>query len=368
MKTFWAFLKKEFRHILRDRRTLLILFGLPIVQILLFGFALSNEVKNAPIVIVDEAKDAASQTLITQIDASKYFTIVGFLNKSSEIEPVFRKGQAKMAVVIPPNFAADLAHLHRAQVQLIADASDTNTATTLVNYASAIVLDFQKSMLNGAEMPYTIEIETRMLFNPQLNSAYGFVPGVITLVIMLLGAMMTSAAIVREKEFGNMEVLLVSPLKPFLVIVTKAIPYLLLSFLDVVIILILGVLVLKVPIEGSLGLLLAECSLFIFTSLCIGLFISTAVHTQQEAFFISSVGLMMPTIVFSGFLFPLENMPLILQGISHVVPARWFYIIVQSVMIKGLGFEDIWKESLVLALMAIVLLALSIKKFKIRLA
>jgi ABC-2 type transport system permease protein len=252
-------------------------------------------------------------------------------------------------------------------VQLVADASDTNTGATVVNYATSIVLDFQKQLIGDVELPYTIQPEIRMLYNPQLNSSYGFVPGVMTLVIMLLGAMMTSASIVREKEMGNMEVLLVSPLRPLLIIVTKAIPYLALSFINVLVILALGVFALKVPIVGSLPLLLAESLLFIFTSLCLGLLISTVAPTQQVAFFIAGVGLMMPTAIFGGFLFPLENMPLPLRTMANIFPAKWFYIIAQSVMIKGSGFGAIWKETLVLAIMAVVLLAISIRKFKIRL-
>lgn len=367
MRQFTAFVKKEFYHILRDRRTLLFMFGLPVVQILLFGFALSNEIKNAGIAILDHSKDDATQLLIDRMDASRYFTIVRNLHSDAEIEDVFRKGQAKMVVVFPPNFQDELLHTNSAQVQLVTDATDTNTATTIATYASAIIRDYQDELLENQKLPYTIKVETRMLYNPQLKSSFNFVPGVMAMVLMLLSALMTSVAIVREKEMGTMEILLVSPMKPLLVVLTKAIPYLVLSFVNVIIILLLSVFVLGMPINGSLTLLLLECLLFILTSLSLGLLISSATNSQQVAMFISLVGLMMPTIIFSGFMFPIENMPIPLQIISNVIPAKWFYIIVKSVMIKGLGLFAIWKETLILAGMTVFLMGISVARFKVRL-
>ncbi len=367
MKQFTAFVKKEFHHILRDRRTLLFMFGLPVVQILLFGFALSNEIKNASIAILDHSRDEATQLLIARMDASRYFTVVKNISSDAQIGEIFRKGEAKLVVVFPPNFRAALLHTKAAQVQLVADATDTNTATTISNYASAIIRDYQDELLDNQQLPYTIKVETRMLYNPQLKSAYNFVPGVMAMIMMLLSALMTSVAIVREKEMGTMEVLLVSPMKPLLVVLTKAIPYLLLSFVNVIIILLLSVFVLEMPINGSLILLLLECLLFILTSLSLGLLISSATNSQQIAMFISLVGLMLPTIIFSGFLFPIENMPIPLQVISNIIPAKWFYIIVKSVMIKGLGIGVIWKETLILLGMTVFLMGISTARFKVRL-
>lgn len=367
MKQFTAFVKKEFYHILRDRRILLFMFGLPVVQILLFGFALSNEIKNASIAILDHSKDDATQLLIDRMDASRYFTVVKKISSDAEIEDVFRKGQAKMVIVFPPNFQDELLHTNAAQVQLVADATDTNTATTISNYASAIIRDYQDEILDNRQLPYAIKLETRMLYNPQLKSAFNFVPGVMAMVLMLLSALMTSVAIVREKELGTMEILLVSPMKPLLVVLTKAIPYLVLSFVNVIVILLLSVFVLEMPINGSITLLLLECLLFILTSLSLGLLISSATNSQQVAMFISLVGLMMPTIIFSGFMFPIENMPIALQIISNAIPAKWFYIIVKSVMIKGLGIGAIWKETLILVGMTVFLMGISVARFKVRL-
>jgi ABC-2 type transport system permease protein len=266
------------------------------------------------------------------------------------------------------NFANDLAHQNRAQLQIIADATDPNTATTLTNYVSSIVRTYQQELVRQTGIPYSIVPETRMLYNPQLKGAYTFVPGVMALILMLLCVMMTAVSIVREKELGTMEILLVSPFKPLMVVVSKAIPYLLLSLINLTVILLLSVFVLDLRIQGSLLLLYAESTLFIITCLTIGIFISVRTDSQQAAMLISLMGMMLPTILFSGFMFPIENMPVALQVISNIVPAKWFYIIVKSIMIKGLGFSGIWKETLILGGMAIFLLIVSLKTFKVRLA
>jgi len=367
MKQFLVFVKKECLHIWRDKRTLFILFGMPIVQIIIFGFALSNEVKNSTIAILDPSKDEASTALTHKIEASKYFDIEKNLHTYQEIEAAFKEGKIKMAIVFPENFRENLLHTNAAQIQFISDASDPNTGTTLINYANAILGDYQNDLI-GKDMPYTIKTEIRMLYNPQLKAAFNFVPGVMAMVLMLVCTMMTSISIVKEKEMGTMEIILVSPLRPILMIVAKAIPYLFLSLINISTILLLSVFVLEVPIEGSLLLLMAESTLFIITSLALGLLISSGAANQQTAMFISLVGLFMPTLVFSGFMFPIDNMPIPLQVISNIIPAKWFFYIVKSVMIKGLGFKAIWKETLILTGMTIFLLVISIKKFKIRLA
>lgn len=367
MKQFLAFIKKEFYHVFRDRKTLLMLFGLPIVQIVLFGFALTNEIKNTKIAIVDYAKDEASQELIRKIDASTNFEVERSLHNYSEIEAAFKTGKIKVAVVFPANFNIDLMHLNKAQIQFIADASDPNTANTLTNYLTTIVSDYQHTRIKNGSAPYQILPEVRMLYNPELKGAPNFVPGVMALVLMLVCVMMTSVSIVKEKEKGTMEVLLVSPFKPFLVILSKAIPYLLISLVNVSVIVLLSVYLLNMPINGSILLLFAESALLIITALSLGLLISTVTDSQQAAMLLSMMGMMLPTTFFSGFMFPIENMPLPLQLISTIVPAKWYYIIVKSIMIKGLGFSAIWKETLILFCMTLLLLFISLRKFKIRL-
>ncbi len=368
MNQFLVFVKKECLHIWRDRRTLFILIWMPVVQIILYGFALTNEVKNANIAILDQSKDQATLAISNEIAASRYFHLIKTLYSFKDIAATFREGKTRLVIAFPVNFQNDLLHTNHAQIQIIADASDPNTANMLTNYASAIINDYQQSLLKNEQLPYTIKTEVRMFYNPELKGAYNFVPGVMALVLMIVCAMMTSIAIVREKEMGTMEVILVSPLKPFRIIIAKTIPYLLVSVLNIACILLLGVYVLDVPIAGSLWLLIAESILFTITSLSLGILISNSVRTQQAAMFTSMMSLFLPTLLFSGFLFPVENMPYALQVISNIVPAKWYYIIVKEVMIKGLGFGAVWKETSVLLLMTFLLLAISIKQFKIRLS
>lgn len=367
MKQFLYFIRKEFYHLLRDRRTLFILFGMPVTQILIFGFALTNEVKNSRIAILDNSKDEATTAIIHQLEASRYFDIIENLNSYGELEPTFQEGKIRLAVVFPEQFQASLLHTNAAPIQLIADATDPNVANTLTNYATAIIMDYQSSMKETQDFPYSINTELRMLYNPQLKGSYNFVPGVMAMVLMLVGAMMTSISIVREKELGTMEVILASPIVPINVIIAKMVPYLLLSMVNIASILLLSVFVLDVPINGSLTLLVFECFLFTLTALALGLLISSVSDSQQVAMLVSLMGLFLPTIMFSGFMFPVENMPVPLQVLSNLVPAKWFYYIVKDVMIKGTGLETVWMETLILLGMLIILLTISIKKFKVRL-
>jgi ABC-2 type transport system permease protein len=367
MNQFFSFVKKEFHHILRDRRTMFILLGMPVVQIVIFGFALTNEVKNANIAVLDPSKDAASVSLISELNESRYFDVTQNVYSYDQIERDFRKGKIKLAVIFPQHFGDDLEHFNKAGIQLIADASDPNVANTLVNYATSIISDFQKRITNNRKLPYTINTEMRMLYNPQLKGAYNFVPGVMAMVLLLVCTMMTAITIVKEKELGTMEVMLVSPIQPIMIVIAKAIPYLLLSIINISSILLLSVFVLEVPINGSLVLLVSESILFTLVSLALGLLISSGAESQQTAMFISLVGMFLPTVMFSGFMFPIENMPLPLRIISNIVPAKWYYTIVKSVMIKGVGIEAIWKETLILAGMVVFFITLAVRRFKIRL-
>ncbi|MGP8216631.1 MAG: ABC transporter permease [Bacteroidia bacterium] len=367
MKEFFAFVVKEFSHVFRDKKTLLMLFGVPIVQIVLFGFALTNEIKNSNIVIVDNAKDLASQQIITKIASTDYFKISRELMNSSQIDAAFKSGHIKLAIVIPENFYTDLLHTNKAQIQIIADASDPNTGTTLTNYVSGIIADYNTQLNEQLHIPEQINLDTRMLYNPDLKGAPNFVPGVIAMVMLLICVMMTSISIVREKELGTMEILLVSPFKPIYVILSKAVPYLALSIINLTVILLLSVYALDLPIKGSLVLLYAMSILYIITSLSLGLLVSTGSSTQQGAMSLSLVGMMLPTMMLSGYVYPIENMPLPLRVLSNIVPAKWYYIIVKDIMLKGLGFSYIWKETLILSVMTVFFLALSLRNFKIRL-
>lgn len=365
---FAAFVKKEFRHILRDRRTLLILFGMPVVQVLLFGFVLTNEVKDASIAVLDPAKDAESIALTNKLTSSGYFRLEKNLVSADELEGAFRSGRIKMALVFPENFASKL-EKGEAQLQLVGDASDPNTATTLVQYASAIVADYsqQKAPPDGDNIP-RIEVETRMRYNPEQKAVFNFVPGVMTLILMLVSAMMTSITIAREKELGTMEILLVSPLKPIQIILGKTAPYLVLTMINAALVVLLGLFVFGMPMRGSVLLLAGESLLYMFVALSLGIFISTRAKDQMTAMFMSALGLMMPTMLLSGFIFPRESMPIPLQVIGTAIPATWFNPIIKGIMIKGVGLEVLWKQTLVLGGMALFFLALSMKNFKDRLS
>ena len=367
MKQLSAFIIKEFYHVFRDWKTLLLLFGLPVIQIILFGFALSNEVKNSKIVVCDYAKDLGSQQIITKLESSANFEVEKSLLSEAQIENTFKEGKVKLAIIIPENFNHDLHHNHKAQIRIIADASDPNLATTLTSYASSIIMDYHSSLLGKTEIPMQINSEFRMLYNPELKGATNFVPGVMALVLLLVCVLMTSVSIVKEKENGTMEVLLVSPFHPFLVIIAKAIPYLALSIINLSVILLLSVTLLGLEINGSLVLLFSISILFIICALSIGLLISNVTNSQQTAMLISLLGMLIPTLLLTGFMFPVENMPWPLQWLSNIVPSKWYYIMIKSVMIKGLGFSAIWKETLILGVMTLFLLGMSIKKFKTRL-
>lgn len=368
MSQFLSFTRKEFWHILRDWRSLAFLVGLPIAQMLIFGFALSNEIKEAPFGVLDHARDEASLAITQRIDAGQEFAHTRQFSRIEEAETAFRRDEIKAVLVFPPQFGQSLTHAQSATVQLLLDASDPNLATSLANFATSIVRDYQQEINHGLQLPYSFAIETRMLYNPQLRSAYMFVPGVMTLILMLIGSMMTAVAIVREKEQGTMEVLLVSPVRPLVLAASKMAPYLLVSFVNLANILLLSYFVLDVPLRGSLLLLLAECILYLMTTLAMGLLISTITSSQQVALFVSLIGLMLPTLIFSGFMFPIENMPQPMQWVSNLTPARWFFTIVSGIMIKGLGWASVWRETLVLLGMTLVFMWLSVRNFQIRLA
>ena len=368
MKQFLTFVRKEFYHVFRDPKTMLLLFGMPIAQIILFGFALTNEIKNSNIVVCDYSNDIATHRIIDKLKFSKNFDIQKKILSHREIEDAFKTGTIKLAIVFPNNFNDDLHHLNKAQVQIIADASDPNTASTLTAYVSNIIMDYQREVLNATSIPLQIKTDVRMIYNPELKGVFNFVPGVMALVLLLVCVLMTSVSIVREKEMGTMEILLVSPFNPILVILSKAVPYFFLSLVNLTIILILSTTLMGMPINGSIPLLYFESSLLILCALSLGLLISNITDSQQAAMLISLMGMLLPTMMFTGFMFPLENMPMPLQIIANAIPSKWYYITVKSIMIKGLGISAIWKETLILAGMTLFLLAVSIKKFKIRLA
>lgn len=367
MRTFGVFVKKEFIHIFRDRRTLLILFGMPVIQIILFGYAITNEIRNAGVAILDNSRDERTLELTDKLLSSGYFKKVMDASSTSDVLAAFKRGRIKMAIVFQPRFDYHYIHDGKATIQLLTDASDPNTASTLTNYASSIIGDYGRPVQPGSAAPLQINTRLQMLYNPDLKSVYMFIPGLMTLILMLVSAMMTSITIAREKELGTMEILMASPLRPAVIILGKVVPYLVLSFVNAAMILVMGIFVFGVPVAGSLWLLTAECTLFIITSLSLGILISSVTSTQQTAMMISMVGLLLPTVMLSGYIFPLDSMPRFLQLIANLIPAKWFIIILKNIMLKGDGLGYIWQQTLILAAMTLLFIGISIKNFKIRL-
>lgn len=367
MKRFIGFVTKEFYHITRDKRSMFILFGMPIVQILLFGFAITNEINNVNIAVLDLSNDYETHKIIEKFNVSKHFDIVEHLNNERQIQTAFHEGKIKAVLIFEKDFIKKLQTLKIAKVQVIADATEPNTANTITNYINAILQTHTKEINLTASKNHQIQIQTQLYYNPELKGVFTFVPGVMTIILMLVSAMMTSISITREKEFGTMEVLLVSPLKPFQVIIGKVFPYIFLSIINAIIILLLSYFVFEMPMTGSLLLLGAECILFIVTALSLGILISTIADSQQTAMMMSMAGLLLPVIILSGFVFPISSMPWPLQVLSNIMPAKWFIIIIKGIMLKGVTFGEIWKETLILLGMTVFFIVLSSKKYKIRL-
>ena len=369
MKQFLAFVIKEFHHILRDRRTILILLIMPIIQIILFGFAVTTEVKNVRVSILDHSKDDITQNIIQQINANEYLSISENIYTTDEIDEIFRKNKTDLVLVFSDHFDNDLRHSGQASVQIIADGTDPNMATMYVTYLTNILLSAQQSLNSGETLSgkFSIQPVVKLLYNPRMKGAYNFVPGVMGLIFTLICAMMTSISIVREKETGTMEILLVSPVKPIFIIFAKMIPYFALSCINLTSILLLSVYVLDVPITGNVFSLIFISLLFIIVSLSLGLLISTVTQTQVAAMLVSGMVLIMPIMVLSGMMFPIESMPHILQTISCILPARWYIISIKKIMIEGVSIFMVWKEVCILFSMGIFLIIISLKKFNNRL-
>ncbi len=351
MKQFISFVIKEAKHILRDRRTMLILFGMPVVLMLLFGFAISTDVKDVRTVVVTSQTDHRTQAAVERLAQSEYFTITQTARTPQEAERIIRSQKADMAVVFANGFAS-----RKGGVQFIVDGSDPNMAQQWTNYAQQVIVNPQSSLVN-----------MQMLYNPQMKSAYNFVPAIMGMLLMLVCAMMTSISIVREKEKGTMELLLVSPVRPLMVIIAKAVPYLVLAFCILITILLMARYVLDVPLQGSVLWILFVSAIYILLALALGLLISNIAQTQLVALLMSAMVLLMPVIMLSGMIFPVESMPQVLQWIAAVVPPRYYIDAMRKLMIMGVGIGEVMKEVAVLSIMAAVLLAVSLKMFNTRL-
>ena len=351
MKPFFSFVIKETKHILRDKRTMLMLFGMPIVMMLLFGFAVTNDVRNVRVVVVMSNADNATQQVADRLAASEYFTLTKVVATPTEAEKAIRDQKADMAIVFSQHFAS-----RKSGYQLIVDGADPNMAQQWTTYANAVINNTEAKAVN-----------TKLLYNPQMKSTYNFVPAIMGTLLMLVCAMMTSISIVREKEKGTMEVLLVSPTKPLMIIVAKLVPYLVLAFTILSIILLMSSFVLGVPIKGSLVWIYVVSTIYILLALSLGILVSTIAETQLVALLISAMLLMMPVIMLSGMMFPIESMPKILQYLSAIIPTRYYISAMRKLMIMGVGIEEVYFEVSVLISMLIALMSLALAKFNKRL-
>ena len=351
MEQFISFVIKETKHILRDKRTMLILFGMPVVLMLLFGFAISTDVRNVRTVVVTSQRDHLTQQVVDRLAQSEYFLITATVATPQEAERLIRSQKADMAIVFAPDFAST-----KSGVQFLVDGADPNMSQQWTSYAQGVIANPQGGLVNS-----------KLLYNPQMKSAYNFVPAIMGMLLMLVCAMMTSISIVKEKERGTMEVLLVSPVRPLLVIVAKAVPYLMLAFVILVTILLMARFVLGVPLVGSLFWILAISVLYILLALSLGLLISSIAQTQLVALLLSAMVLLMPVVMLSGMMFPIESMPDILQWISAVVPPRYYIQAMRKLMIMGVGIAEVKQEALVLLGMTALLLTIALKKFNTRL-
>ena len=352
MKQFLSLVIKEAKHIVRDKRTMLMLFGMPIVLMLLFGFAITNDVKNVRTVIVTSQANYATQQAVDRLSASAYFTITRAVATSAEARQLIQDQKADLAVVFSAHFS-----ILRPDYQLIVDGTDPNMAQQWSTYAGAVLTN-----------PSGGAVNTKLLYNPQMKSAYNFVPAIMGMLLMLICAMMTSISIVREKEKGTMEVLLVSPTPPLVIIGAKVVPYLILAFLILISILLMSAFVLHVPVRGSLFWIFAVSTLYILLALSLGLLVSNVAQTQLVALLLSAMVLIMPIIMLSGMLFPVESMPRILQYLSATIPTRYYISAMRKLMIMGVGAKQVLNEMLVLLGMFVALLTLSLAKFNTRLA
>lgn len=352
MKQFLSLVIKEAKHIVRDKRTMLMLFGMPIVLMLLFGFAITNDVKNVRTVIVMNRANYATQQAVDRLSASAYFTITRAVATPAEARRLIQDQKADLAVVFSAHFSS-----LRPDYQLIVDGTDPNMAQQWSAYAGAVLTN-----------PSGGAVNTKLLYNPQMKSAYNFVPAIMGMLLMLICAMMTSISIVREKEKGTMEVLLVSPTPPLVIIAAKVVPYLILAFLILISILLMSAFVLHVPVRGSLFWIFAVSTLYILLALSLGLLVSNVAQTQLVALLLSAMVLIMPIIMLSGMLFPVESMPRILQYISATIPTRYYISAMRKLMIMGVGAKQVLNEMLVLLGMFVALLTLSLAKFNTRLA
>jgi ABC-2 type transport system permease protein len=376
MSALRGLLRKEAYHLRRDRRTATVLIALPVVQVLLFGYAIRTDVNDVRLAVVDPAPDSVTIELRNRFGSAGIFRTVAVVPSADDLDALFQTGAAEQAIVFEQTFAEHLGRGEPAQLLIVTDATEPNTGSLLQAYAQAVIDGYQRELagrsLSGPAKPAlqrTVAIvpQVRLRFNPTRASSNLFVPGLMAFVLTIISSLMTAISLTREKETGTMEALLVSPLRPWEIIVGKVVPYLVIGFVSVILVLVEALLVFRVPLRGSVTLLLVEGGLYILVSLSLGILISAQTSSQRIAMMGALLGTMLPNILLSGFIFPLESMPAPLRIISYIVPGRWFVTIARGIMLKGIGLEYLWRETLILFVMAILLLLASMRSFNERL-
>ncbi len=357
--------RKEFLHIIHDSRSLVIIFVLPVLQLLIFGYALNMEIQNINMAVMDHSQSSISREFINQFKGSKYFNVFYYDEPLEEVEKLFFDRKARVILIIDQDFQREFIRQGNTSIQVIFDAADPNAATTIKQYVNTAIIKFNENF--SGKLPKAFDVKPRIWYNPDLKSDYFFIPGLIALILVMISALLTSLTMTREKEMGTMEQILVSPIKPVEIVLGKVLPYIGLAFMDGVIILFLGIFIFDVPFIGSAALLMLLSVIYVITSLSLGLMISTVFNTQQIAMMVAIAVTLLPTIMLSGFIFPLKSMPDILQYISYIVPAKYYLIIIRGIMLKGNTIFQLAGQIFFLLLMTIILLGNAVRKFNINL-
>ena len=374
-RRIWQMVKKEFIQVWRDRRLRIFLFLPPIVQLVIYGYAINFDIKQVPFAVFDEDRTQASEILISRFTASEYFRLTNSINSEAELRDLIDRSQITMAVHIPRGFAEKIKSNQPAPLQLILDATDSNTALIVAKYTRTILNDYSLQLLQrnlkGLNLPIKLQtpvvIEPRAWLNPNLESKNAFVPGVIAMVVMLVSLMLTALSVVREREIGTMAQILVSPISPLEFLSGKTIPFVLISLVDVTLVTLMGVFWFEIPFQGSAAVLFVGTLAFLLSSVGLGLLISTACTTQQQAV-MAGTFVLTPAILLSGLIFPIANMAVIFQYITYANPLRYFIVIVQGIFLGGRGLAALWPQMAAMAGLGVVFLSLSIIRFRGRLA
>lgn len=369
MKVIVHLVIKEFIQIKRDKRILPIIFILPVLQIIILGYAATLDIKNIGLIVLDKDNTDISRTFINQFTNSNYFTLIDYISSENEIDYYLDRGLATLAIVIPKNFTSDILTGRQTQLGIFADGADANTANISIAYVSQIITKYSKNILisrlqNFPVRAPRVSAEPRVWYNPDLRSANFMIPGVIALVLMIITMTLTSVSIVKEKELGTLDQLLVTPIKSHQLILGKIIPYIIIGFINVLLVLTVAVLWFQIPIKGSVLLLFTLSGLFVMTTFGLGIFVSTISKTQQQAMLTAQFFFFFPFIFLSGFTFPISNFPWIIQQITYLIPLRYFLEIIRGIILKGANLYSLLPQTIALFVFGIVILSFSILRFR----